>query len=69
MDIFVCVISNSVLIYNFHFPFPIVVVSKYQKSLQVLRVLNRFSGIRDWAYLQEREWNYHYERHMRIGNF
>ena len=23
MDIFVCVISNSVLIYNFHFPFPI----------------------------------------------
>ena len=55
MDIFVCVISNSVLIYNFHFPFPIVVVSKYQKSLQVLRVPNRFSGIRDWAYLQERD--------------
>ena len=53
MDSFVCVISNSVLIYNFYFPFPIVVVSKYQKSLQVLRVLNRFSGIRDWAYLQE----------------
>ena len=55
MDNFVCVISNSVLIYNFHFPFPIVVVSKYQKSLQVLRVLNRFSGIRDWAYLQDQE--------------
>ena len=53
MDNFVCVISNSVLIYNFHFPFPIVAVSKYQKSLQMLRVPNRFSGIRDWAYLQE----------------
>ena len=34
MDNFVCVISNSVLIYNFHFPFLIAVVSKYQKSLQ-----------------------------------
>ena len=55
MDNFVFVISNSVLIYNFHFPFPIVVVSKYQKYLQVLKVSNRFSGIRDWAYLQERD--------------
>ena len=55
MDSFVCVISNSVLKFNFHFPCPIVVVSKYQKSLQVLRVLNRFSEIRDWAYLQERD--------------
>ena len=69
MDNFVCVISNSVLIYNFHFPFPIVVVSKYQKSLQVLRVPNRFSGIRDWAFCRSEMRDYHYERHMRIGNF
>ena len=55
MDNFFCVISNSVLIYNFHFPFLIAVVSKYQKSLQELRVPNRFSRIRDWAYLQERD--------------
>ena len=55
MDNFVCVISNSVLIYNFHFPFLIAVESKYQKSLQELRVPNRFSRIRDWAYLQERD--------------
>ena len=55
MDNFVCVISNSVLIYNFHFPFSHSGLSKYQKSLQVLRVPSRFSGIRDWAYLQERD--------------
>ena len=45
MDNFVCVISNSVLIYNFHFTFPIVVCPN----------TSGFPGIRDWAYLQERD--------------
>ena len=69
MDNFVCVISNSVLIYNFHFVFPIVVCPNTKNICRCRGSPVGFPGSGIGLVYRSEMRDCHYKRHMRIGNF